>query len=169
MTMLLDKIIRVFSSKKSRIVKFIKKIYSMEVAIDKNTYFIKFSQTVTKQEIIELLNELWDCEFEMSFHDSIYPTISDPGAYFSYSTIKTNGKGFFSMTYGNHGWSDGIFHIRIETISQQIYNLICKGELNKIQITEVVFFSHYEIKTKKESETKDEEVYQMHDSHNNYK
>lgn len=166
--MVVDKIIRIFSSNKSRIVKFIKKIQSMEVEIDKSTYFIKFSKTVTKHEIIELLNELWNCEFEMSFHDSIHPTISDPGAYFSYSTIKTKGKGFYSMTYGNHGWSGGIFHVRIETISQQIYNLVSKDELNKIQITDVSFFSHYKIKTKNESETKDEEIYQMHDPYNNH-
>lgn len=66
------------------------------------------------------------------------------------------------MTYGNHGWSGGIYHIKTETIAFQIQNLIRKNLLDKIQITGVVFFSHYEIKSKEESEEKDKEIMLMH-------
>ena len=160
--MTLDKIIAIFSSKKSRIGKFIHKFPNMAIEVEADVYYIKFSNTVTKNEVLELVSELWNCKFDISFHDSIHPTISDPGAYFSYSTIKTIGNDYYSMTYGNHGWSGGIYHIKIETVSQQIYNLVSKGALNKIQITDVSFFSHYKIKAKQESDKKNDEIYFMH-------
>jgi hypothetical protein len=66
------------------------------------------------------------------------------------------------MTYGNHGWSGGIYNIKTETVSQQIYNLVSNGALNKIQITDVRFFSHYKIEEKQKSDKKNDEIYFMH-------
>ena len=157
-----DKIKAIFASKKSRIVKIIQKYPSMNMEVDANIYFIQLSNRVTKIEVTELLKELWSGQFEISFHDSIHPPVSDPGAYFSYSTTKTIGTDDYSMTYGNHGWSGGIYHIRIETVSQQIYNLVRKEKLNKIQVTGVGFLSHYDIKSKKESDIKNDEIWFMH-------
>lgn len=160
--MTLNKIIAIFSSKKSRIRQFIHKSPNMAIEVEADVYFITFSNTVTKNEVLALVHEFWHYKFDIYFHDSIHPTISDPGAYFSYSTIKTIENDYYSMTYGNHGWSGGIYHIKIETVSQQIYNLVSKGALNKIQITDVSFFSHYKIKEKQESDKKNDEIYLMH-------
>jgi len=67
------------------------------------------------------------------------------------------------MSYGNHGWSGGIYHIRTETVAQQIYNLLNKKELERIQITGVNFFSHYEMESEERSMKKDSEIYNIHE------
>lgn len=125
--------------------------------------FIKFDSTFSKNEMRELLDKLWDYQFDIAFHDNIHPTISDPGAYFSYSTEKSLGPEYWSMTYGNHGWSGGIYHIKKTTVYQQVYNLVYKSELDKIQITYVNFFSHYDIQATEKSIQKDQEIFAMHE------
>jgi len=124
--------------------------------------FIKFKLEITKGELQELLELLWKYNFEIAFHDTVHPTISEPGAFFSYSTEKNIGQAYWSMTFGNHGWSGGIYHLKKETVSQQIYNLIQKRKLDKIQITDVHFFSHYDIESEAKSKEKNDEIFSMH-------
>ena len=134
----------------------------MKTAVKEGVAFVVFPETVTRQEISTLLEELRSAALEIAFHDTIHPTLSDPGAYFSYSTRKTINKDHWSMTYGNHGWSGGIFHIRQETLCQQIFNLVSKGKLDRIQITEVCFFSGYAVEDSEKSKVKDNTIFQMH-------
>ena len=152
-----------FLDKVYEIKKYVNNHSNLILERDDKTVFINFTNLITKNEINELLKELWKNRLEIGFHDTIHPTLSDPGAYFRYSTEKTIGEEYWSMTYGNHGWSGGIYHLKRETISQQIYNLVDKGEINKIQITEVVFFSHYEIKSKEKSDEMDNKIRLMHE------
>ena len=124
--------------------------------------FVVFPPHITRQDISGLLEELRSAGFEIAFHDTIHPTLSDPGACFSYSTQKNIDNGSWSMTCGNHGWSDGIFQIRQETLTQQIFNLVSNGRMDRIQITEVCFFSHYALQSQEKSAKKDNEIFQMH-------
>jgi len=151
-----------FSLKNLKIERYIKSNPKMSIKKDGKMIFINFNKQITKNEISQLLEELWINKFEIAFHDTIHPTISDPGAYFNYSTDQTINEEYWSMTFGNHGWSGGIYHLRKETVNQQIYNLIKKENLDKIKITEVNFFSNYEIKSKEESIKKDKEILSMH-------
>ena len=131
---MLKKIIEKFSSKSSKEEKYLESNSKFIIRKTGKTKFIKFIKQMTKNEISELLGELRKNKFEIAFHDTEYPK-SDDGAYFSYSIKKTIGKEYWSMTYGNDGWSGGIYHLRKETIVQQIFNLANKGKLAEIQIT----------------------------------
>ncbi len=159
-----EKLKEIFSSKNSRVKKYVETNPNLEFENDGNIVFVKFNRQITKNEIGELIEKLWENQFKISFHDTLYPFSggSDPGAYFSYSTEKTIGKGYWSMTLGNHGWSGGIYHLRRETIIQQIYNLVSSGEMNKIQITEVYFGSHYKLESKQRSIETNKEIMSKH-------
>lgn len=146
-----------------RLTSYIKTQPNLELEKDGKRVFIKISQSITQNEIAELLHALWKYNFEIAFRDLVYPAgSSDPGAYFSYSNRKSIGQSHWSMTYGNHGWSGGIYHLRMQTVGQQIFNLISLGKLKKIQITDVNFFSHYEVKSAEKSAEKDAEIWEMH-------
>jgi hypothetical protein len=124
--------------------------------------FIVFNEDTSLKQIQGLLEWLWKLKFEFTFHDTIYPTISDPGAYFSYSTKKSIGKDHWSMTLGNHGWTGGIYQIRKTTVNQQVYNLFMRKKLKEVGITDVAFFSHYNRESPERSRIKDQEILQMH-------
>ena len=126
--------------------------------------YIQINKEVKIAEIEQLLKILWNEKFEITFHDTIHPTLSDPGAYFSYSTEKSENKNVWSMTYGNHGWSGGIYHLNEKTLAKQIANLIHKTSMNEIQITDVCFFSHYEVKDRESSVKKNSEIFEMHNN-----
>jgi len=66
------------------------------------------------------------------------------------------------MTFGNHGWSGGIYQIKDFVIARQIISLIKKEELSKIQISEVVFFSHYKLKSEDENKQMNSEIQEIH-------
>ena len=129
----------------------------------KTNLYISLEKNIRIDEIIDLLDLLWNNEFEIAFHDTIHITISDPGAYFSYSPQKSPGINFWSMTCGNHGWSGGIYHISRKTLAKQIGNLIRHSKIESVQITGVLFFSHYQVKSTTESELKDNYLSNIHD------
>jgi len=148
---------------KSTIEEFINDNEHFRIVKDNNRYFIEFSTSVDYKEIENLVFFLWNNGYDIAFHDIIYPTISDPGAYFDYSVKKAKLNGFWSMTFGNHGWTGGIYHIRIGTVSKQIFNLVNKGKIDRIQISNVIFFMHKEVMSKEKSEAMDIEIFKMHD------
>lgn len=135
---------------------------NFNLAQKNNVSFINININVKLEDIELLLEKLWYEKFEITFHDTIYPTLTDPGAYFSYSTKGSENNSFWSMTYGNHGWSGGIYNIKKRTVAKQISNLIQTKSINKIQITNVTFFSSYEIKDEESSIKKDFEIFEMH-------
>lgn len=148
---------------KSRVHQFVSSNEHLGMLTENGIKYIEISPSVNSSDIDTILELLWDESFEMAFHDTVHPTISDPGAYFSYSTEKSTGKEFWSMIYGNHGWSGGIYHINSSTVSKQLLNLVSNSKLDKLQITEVIFFSWYETEKTKKSIAKDLEISQMHD------
>ena len=124
--------------------------------------YVMIDKRVGTDDINELLKLLKTENYQISFHDNVHPTLSDPGAYFSYSTEKSADDKHWSMTYGNHGWSGGIYQIRDFILAKQIISLIKKEELTRIQISDVVFLSHYDLKPEEDSKKKGAEIQEMH-------
>ena len=148
---------------KSKLSEFIELNHNFYLLKEDNFEYVNILKSSKLHEINSLLEIIRNEGMEIAFHDTIHPTISDPGAYFSYSTIKATNSNVWSMTYGNHGWSGGIYQIKNETISKQIYNLIQNNKIDKIKITGVVFFNKMEVKSEIESNKKDLEISTMHD------
>lgn len=129
---------------------------------EKKLDFIGIEKETGTDDISKLLKLLHEEKMEIFFHDTVHPTYSDPGAYFSYSTKKSKNKEHWSMTYGNHGWSGGIYQINDFVVAQQILSLIKKDQMDKIQISNVGFFDDLPLKSEEESEKKSSEIAEMH-------
>ena len=105
---------------------------------------VSLGQFLNLDEVQNLLSEIRTDTAEFCFHDPLYPSPSDPGAYLSYSAKLAN-DGYWQLTLGNHGWSGGIYIIPSQVVELQISNLIKKGLLESISTENVSFFSHYKI------------------------
>ena len=147
---------------KSSLVKFVSEHSNFQIIKEEGVEYLSIDKRVGTDEVSKLLKILHEEQLELTFHDTVHPTLSDQGAYFSYSTKKSKDDKNWSMTYGNHGWSGGIYQIRDFTLARQIISLIKKEELQRIKISDVVFFSHYEIKSDEESKKKDSEIQEIH-------
>ena len=66
------------------------------------------------------------------------------------------------MTFGNHGWSGGIYEIDDMTICRQLMDLVTLGLLQSIEIDGVVFFSHYQLKSAEQSTAMNEKLLAIH-------
>jgi len=101
-------------------------------------------------EFSAALEEMMALNVEFAFYDPMYPSPSDPGAYFSYSPSR----GAWRMTLGNHGWSGGIYTIAHATIGTQLRSLYSRKLLKALDLDNVHFSAHYA----PESPTKSEEM-----------
>jgi hypothetical protein len=158
----LKKFTSLFKSSKNVLGEFLSSNSHFSLTEENGKKYLEIDNQASVEAIILLLSYLWTEKYEIAFHDTIHPTISDPGAYFSYSTEKSPDPNFWSMTYGNHGWSGGIYHISLSTLAKQISSLIKKTDMVSIQISDVVFFSHYKIESNVKSLKKDAEISSMH-------
>lgn len=127
-----------------------------------NINYVYIDKLVGTDDVKNLLNVLKSEKYQIAFHDNVHPTVSDPGCYFSYSSQKSIDDNHWSMTCGNHGWSGGIYQIRDFILARQIMSLIKKEELTRIQISDVIFFSYYMLKSEDESKKKGAEISDMH-------
>jgi hypothetical protein len=93
---------------------------------------------VAPAAIAALLQAMLESNTEFRFFDPLYPSMSDPGAYVSYSP----GKGAWRMTMGNHGWSGGIYEIQAQVVCNQLHSLRARGLLKTIDLEQVYFGSH---------------------------
>lgn len=101
---------------------------------------IVFGERFRADELGGLLTAIRRHSGEFSVHDPLYPSVSDPGAYFSYSTSGAL-DGCWSMTLGNHGWTGGIYQIRDDVIIAQLDDLLALGMLDSLGIDHVHFLS----------------------------
>jgi len=151
-----------FGLNKSKLEKFLTGQDHLELHIANGIKYVNIDKFVKTDEINELLEILRTENYQIAFHDNVHPTLSDPGAYFAYSSEKSADSKHWSMTYGNHGWSGGIYQIRDFILAKQIISLIKKEESHRIQISDVAFFSHYDVKLENESKKKGAEIQAMH-------
>lgn len=122
----------------------VEKIKGLSIVENINSRIVEFSNLTTKESIKSLLALLHENKIAFSFHDSLYPSASDPGAYIDYSQEQNSSEKTWSMTLGNHGWSGGIYTIEEKNIVIQINNLVRHDLLNSIRIDNVKIFSHYD-------------------------
>ncbi len=122
----------------------VEKIEGLSIVENSNSRIVEFSNLITKESIKSLLALLRENKIAFSFHDSLYPSASDPGAYIDYSQEQNSSENTWSMTLGNHGWSGGIYTIEEKNIVIQINNLVRNSLLNSIRIDNVKIFSHYD-------------------------
>lgn len=108
---------------------------------------IHFSPDTTLDNIKSLLQILRENRIEFAVYDALYPSPSDPGAYLSYSQIKSTPPNYWSMTLGNHGWTGGIYAVEEEIVACQLENLLKKGFFEELQLDSVGFFLHYDLET----------------------
>ncbi len=160
--MILKKLKSILGMNKSKLDDFLSGQRYLKLIRDHNIDYVYIDKLVGTDDIKDLLNVLKSEKYQIAFHDNVHPTVSDPGAYFSYSSEKSIDDNHWSMTYGNHGWSGGIYQIRDFILARQIISLIKKEELTRIQISDVIFFSHYDLKSEDDSKMKGSEIDEMH-------
>ncbi|MDP5148343.1 hypothetical protein ORI98_18070, partial [Shewanella sp. ULN5] len=114
-------------------------IPSVKVTINNSAEEVSLLGGITESDIYELLSTLKVNNVEMAFYDPCYPSPSDPGAYFNYSS-KT---GSWKMTLGNHGWSGGIYQINDVVLKAQLLSLTSKSKLSNLKLSNKCFGSQY--------------------------
>lgn len=124
--------------------------------------YIKVTNQFEIGALGELISLLGQHKIEFAIYDELYPSMSDLGAYITYSKTGTNNGTKWRMTLGNHGWSGGIYEIDENTIIAQLKNLIINKKMDEIQVEGVSFFGHYEVKTETENRRKNAEIIALH-------
>lgn len=156
------KIISIFGSQNSKLEAFISGQVYLHLSRENGIEYLNIDPLVGNDDIKNVLKILKTEKYQIAFHDNVHPTLSDPGAYFTYSTEKSIDANHWSMTQEHHGWSGGIYQIRDFILAQQIISLIKKEELTRIQISDVVFFSQYDLISEDDSKKKGLEIQEMH-------
>jgi hypothetical protein len=151
-----------YKNRKENFISEIEKINGLRVSKVYEKQSVIFSDSVSFQSLLDLIKILSCNNLSFAFHDSLYPTSSDPGAYLDYSQEKNDKENCWSMTLGNHGWSGGIYTINNDTIAQQLFSLINKKLLSNIQIEDVSIFSHYE---KENSDSNNKMIQRIENTH----
>lgn len=138
--------------------KMISELKELGVSIIAN-YIIITNDDIHLVKQILLTLENWENDF--AFYDPVInPSYSDPGAYFSYSFEPVND--IWIMTYGNHGWSGGIYKIEKNTLIRQIENIIRIAKSIELETENVAFFSHYQHKSISENKAMNNELEVIH-------
>lgn len=88
-------------------------IAGFTVIEDRDGLVLEPAVGIGRTELLELL-ALLPPEYELSFYDRFYPSMSDPGAYVS---IERNGAGSYGYMMGNHGWSSDWLRQRPELLA----------------------------------------------------
>jgi len=124
--------------------------------------YIKVSTQFDPDKLEDLMKFLRNYKIDFSIYDELYPSMSDPGAYISYSYTNMQNGSKWKMTLGNHGWSGGIYEIDENTILTQLNNLFLHNKLKEIQIEGVSLFQHYKMKSEFDSKEENERLITIH-------
>ncbi|MES2138846.1 MAG: hypothetical protein V4511_04015 [Bacteroidota bacterium] len=127
-----------------KLTQYIKEVKGLTLIEKNEEKYIQLSDDFSVNELPNLLNVLKETKTKFEIYDELYGSSSDPGAYICYSQEKVKSDSGWSMTLGNHGWSGGIYQISDSTILIQLSDLIKKHKLKEIQLTNAVFFAHYD-------------------------
>ena len=125
------------------LVKEIENISGFNFIDRKGEKVVKLFGKLTDQDFRAFVTVLRNYNKSFSIYDGLYPSMSDPGAYISYSQEKNELDGYWSMTLGNHGWSGGLYHIEESIIINQLNSLRRKNMITEIQIDKGVFLSNF--------------------------
>lgn len=122
---------------------------------------IQFGNALSAEDFGRLLQSIRRHVGEFALFDPLFPSVSDPGAYFSYCALPPLPKRWH-MTLGNHGWSGGIYQIEEQTILCQLENLWRQGKLNSVSIDHVNFFHHRPRQSGEANNTMNARLMQIH-------
>jgi hypothetical protein len=129
------------------------------------TQRINISGEVTRDVLKQLLQILKAEQVAFQVYDQLYPDFGpdmDPGSYMTYSRQKAIDTNFWSMTYGNQGWSGGTYYIQEFIIIAQIENLIRLKIITGIEVDKGGIFSRYDVKPEEENTVTNQEIYKTH-------
>jgi hypothetical protein len=129
--------------------------------IDGDVRRIELSKPVADAALAGLFQILRDDELEFAVYDACYPSPSDPGAYFSYSS-RGAAVGTWRMTLGNHGWGGGVYVVDQAAVCCQLRNLTNRGLIRDIQLDRVGFFAHYSLEGAPRSREMNERLQTIH-------
>lgn len=130
---------------------------------------IKLDDQMSLETIAQLLKTLRKHRIAFEVYDRLlYPFGSDPGAYITYSQDKNDFEDSWSMTFGNHGWSGGIFTIEEKKIALQLFDLAQKKEINSIRISNVRLFK-YDMVNPDRNKNKNALLYGIHSNLTSFK
>ena len=121
-----------------------------------------FPAPVERETIQALLPILRRREAALSLYDPLFPSPSDPGAYFDYAQ-QGAAPGSWSMTLGNHGWSGGIYQITEEALAAQIFSLLRRGELAELRFEDGRLFTHRSRQPAAQSADMDRRLRRLHE------
>lgn len=147
---------------KSGLAEYVKQIQGLQLIVRHNETYIQLLKGFSIDKLPSLLKALKENGHEFAFYDELYPSPTDPGAYFSYSQTKVKDDVYWSMTLGNQSWSGGIYQVSNATILTQLTSLINKGKLTEIQITNVSFFGHYAVEAQNKNKEEDALIRKIH-------
>lgn len=122
---------------------------------------VELAESVSMKSVQALLTHLKKGGRAFAFYDPCYPSPSDPGAYLSYSPAGAS-PGTWRMTLGNHGWSGGIYEVNELTVCAQVKNLASRGLLDRIDLDNVGFFSHYAPEDSAKNQTMNQKLASLH-------
>lgn len=155
-----------FRNKKASYANEINKLDGFEVSKVYDKESVIFKDSATLKGVSELIEILSSHNIAFAFHDSLFTTISDPGAYLDYSQEKNDKSGYWSMTLGNHGWTGGIYSISNNVVANQLYSLINKRLLSSIRIEGAKIFSHYDKENSRKNDEMIARILKVHSSLN---
>lgn len=140
----------------------VEQINGLKVIEKFDCQYVQLSTNLIAQDLEKLIQLLRKHKIDFSVYDFLYPSVSDPGAYISYSQLHNDSEKHWNMTLGNHGWSGGIYQIKESIILKQLENLIQKKLLQEIQTERVVFFSKYKIEETNRNEIVNKRILEIH-------
>ena len=122
---------------------------------------IRLDKKISKNNVLDILNEFKSSMGKFEIYDNFYPSPSDPGAYICYSNYDEVSDSF-SMTLGNLGWSGGIYQIKTEVVIEQLLHLAHTQDDFLLDIENATFFSHYEKEPQEKSNEMNSKIHEIH-------
>lgn len=105
---------------------------SLETSREKHLFELNYNPDFT--DLDSLIFSTKYHNLGLSYFDDLYPSPSDPGAYFNFYPSNAS-ESLYLMSLGNHGWSGGIYLIDEEIMKKQLRNLIRLKLLKSIELT----------------------------------
>src|SRR5215216_3062032 len=78
-----------------KLVEYIKQTPGLQLDVRHNETYFQLLKSFSTSKLPSLLKFLKDNGYEFAFYDELYPSPTDPGAYFSYSQEKVKGDGYW--------------------------------------------------------------------------
>jgi hypothetical protein len=126
---------------------------------DRNVFEINYNS-----DTIDLDSLIFSAKYNdigLSYFDDLYPSPSDPGAYFNFFHSNES-ETIYYMSLGNHGWSGGIYLVDEEIMKKQLRNLIHHKLLKTIELTFELPMKYYSLKDSRSNSEMSQRLIDLH-------